>query len=71
MSPTREALHATLDTINARYGRGTLRLAAEGLGQQWQMRCERVSPCYTTRFAGLPRIGAREQEEVRLAALKK
>ncbi|MGL6071539.1 DUF4113 domain-containing protein, partial [Craterilacuibacter sp.] len=43
----------------------------EGLGQQWQMRRENVSPCYTTCFADLPRIGAREQEEVRLAAPKK
>lgn len=53
-----ERLMRTLDTINARYGRGALRLAAEGLEKPWQMRRERLSPRYTTDWAGLGRVGA-------------
>ena len=39
-----------LDEINYRYGSSTLRLAAEGIRKDWQMRREKVSPCYTTSF---------------------
>ncbi|RQW27273.1 Y-family DNA polymerase [Rhodobacteraceae bacterium CH30] len=56
-SPNTAALMHALDSINHRYGRGTLKLAAEALGQRWQMRRERVSPCYTTRFDQLLRVG--------------
>ncbi|TIC80535.1 DUF4113 domain-containing protein [Crenobacter intestini] len=56
-SPNTAALMNTLDAINQRYGRGTLKLAVEEMGQRWQMRRERVSPCYTTRFDQLPRVG--------------
>ena len=40
----------SLDEINYRYGSTTLRLAAEGIKKSWQMRREKVSPCYTTSF---------------------
>lgn len=53
--PARQALMRTLDKINAAYGRGTLVLAAAGLGAKpWHMRQERRSPRYTTRWAELP-----------------
>lgn len=44
---------------NLRYGRGTLRLAAEGYSKPWSMKSQRKSPCYTTRWSELPvvRIG--------------
>ena len=58
--PNATALMNTLDAINQRYGRGTLKLAAETLGQRWQMRRDRVSPCYTTRFDQLPRVGCKK-----------
>ncbi len=45
---------AVLDQINARWGRGTLRLAREGFEQPWAMRQDRCSPAYTTRWADLP-----------------
>ena len=45
---------AVVDQINARWGRGTLRLAREGFAQLWAMRQERRSPAYTTRWDDLP-----------------
>ncbi|NDV12997.1 Y-family DNA polymerase [Crenobacter caeni] len=54
--PARQALLGALDTVNHRYGRGTLRLGAEAIGHGWQMRREHASPCYTTRFDQLPTV---------------
>ncbi|MCZ2148203.1 MAG: Y-family DNA polymerase [Bryobacterales bacterium] len=48
------ALMRVMDRINACWGRGTLRLAAEGVHQGWRMRRGMMSPCYTTRWAELP-----------------
>ena len=45
-----------IDRANARWGRGTLKLAAEGVRKPWQMKRERVSPSYTTRWDELPRV---------------
>jgi len=45
-----DSLMKSLDEINYRYGSSTLRLAAEGISNEWQMRREKVSPCYTTSF---------------------
>ena len=47
-------LMSTLDGINARWGRGTLRLAAEGIDQAWTMSRGRKSPCFTTGWDELP-----------------
>ncbi len=49
----------TLDCINARWGRGTLRLAAEGVDYGWQMKRGNLSPGYTTEWADLPVAKAR------------
>jgi len=43
-------LMCTLDRINQRMGNGTLRLASEGIEQNWKMKSGRKSPCYTTRW---------------------
>jgi len=48
------ALMRAMDRVNAQWGRGTLRLAAEGVRQGWRMRRGMMSPCYTTRWAELP-----------------
>jgi DNA polymerase V len=40
---------AALDSVNARYGRDALRLAATGLERSWGTRHHRLSPRYTTR----------------------
>lgn len=53
--PRHQALMQALDKVNATYGRGTLVLAAAGLGaKSWHMRQERRSNRYTTRWAELP-----------------
>ena len=39
-----------LDAINAKYGRDTIKVAAQGLGGKWKLWQERLSPCYTTRW---------------------
>lgn len=40
----------TLDQINSKYGRDTLKIAVQGSGQKWKLRQEKLSPCYTTRW---------------------
>jgi DNA polymerase V len=44
----RERLMATIDTINRRMGRATIRSAAEGHTHAWKMRSAYRSPSYTT-----------------------
>ena len=47
--PARSAkVMQALDTVNARYGRGTLRPLATGIKRGWSTRHERLSPRYTT-----------------------
>ena len=53
----RSALMGTLDKLNDRYGRGTLKLASEGLAgdkRTWAMRQERRTPHYTTMWDDVP-----------------
>ena len=52
-------LMATLDVINQRWGRGTLKIAAEGVAKPWQMKRQRLSPRYTTDWESLPFVMAR------------
>ena len=48
--PARSArLMAALDGVNARYGRGTLRVLATGIERSWGTRHQKLSPRYTTR----------------------
>ncbi len=58
VDPEREAkeqrLMAAADALNLHYGRGTVRMATAGMRQDWQMRRERMSPCYTTRLEDVP-----------------
>lgn len=54
-----EKLMGALDLINQRYGRGALRLAAEGIDRSWQMRRGNLSPAYTTSWDGLAVVKAR------------
>ncbi|MCE2984849.1 MAG: DUF4113 domain-containing protein [Burkholderiales bacterium] len=46
----------TLDRLNTRFGRGTVRLSSAGLTRQWEMRQERKSPAYTTDWDQLPGV---------------
>lgn len=47
-----------MDSINAKWGRGTVRISAEGLSKAWQMRRGRLSPAYTTAWEDLPLVRA-------------
>lgn len=52
-------LMASMDAINQKWGRGALRLAAEGSEQPWQMKREYLSPGYTTDWNELPGVLAK------------
>ncbi|WP_137887706.1 translesion error-prone DNA polymerase V subunit UmuC [Pseudomonas sp. 2FE] len=51
--PNSEQLMRVMDAINAKQGRGTLRLACDPVGGSWSMRRELLSPAYTTSWMGL------------------
>lgn len=48
-------MHA-LDSLNQRYGRGTVKLSTQSAGLSWQMRQDSKSPAYTTDWEGLPAV---------------
>ncbi|MDY6934318.1 MAG: Y-family DNA polymerase [Spirochaetota bacterium] len=52
------AIMKTIDYINARWGRNTVRYAAEGSGKPWQMRRSYLSKGYTTRWQDIPLVKA-------------
>lgn len=47
---------AALDAINAKFGRGTIKSAAEGTQKVWRMRRDMISPSYTTNWLELMRV---------------
>lgn len=49
-----QRLMQALDRLNERYGRGAVKISTQGVYKEWQMRQERKSPCYTTRWDDLP-----------------
>lgn len=49
---------ATMDALNARFGRGTVFLAATGIERGWKLLAEHHSPRYTTRLADVPTVRA-------------
>jgi DNA polymerase V len=49
----REKIMATMDAINQRYGRQTLKLGSEGFNAPWTMKQNFKSPCYTTNWDDL------------------
>lgn len=48
--PKRRAAWGALDKINAEYGTGTVRFAAEGVARGWRPKSERRTPRYTTEW---------------------
>lgn len=44
----RGRLNAAVDTLNGRYGRGTIALAGAGIQKGWKLKAEMRSPQYTT-----------------------
>ncbi|MES3017701.1 MAG: Y-family DNA polymerase [Bacteroidota bacterium] len=53
---TNNKVSALMDKLNGHYGRGTLRLAAEGFEKKWSMRRRYLSPDYTTDWASILRV---------------
>lgn len=51
-----DSLMKTLDRINRRYGRDTVRLGSEGLSGRWSMRQHLLSPAYTSSWSALPKV---------------
>jgi len=51
-----EKVMSALDTINQKYGAGTVFIAAQGIRKPWTMRQHFKSPAYTTRWEDLPVI---------------
>ncbi len=49
-----DKLMLALDTLNQRFGRGTVKVSTQGAYQDWQMRQEWKSPNYTTSWAEVP-----------------
>ena len=59
-SDERKSLMHTIDALNQRFGRHSIRTAdqdAAGNNAGWRMKRERLSPCYTTQFAQLLQVG--------------
>lgn len=50
----RERLMLTLDKVNCKEGRGTMRFASKSVDHRRRMRRENVSPAYTTRWEEVP-----------------
>ena len=55
--PKSKAVMMVLDQANRSFGKGALKLGSEMLADNWHMNRNRLSPCFTTRFKDLPRIG--------------
>ncbi len=48
VTPKSDQLMATLDSINKKMGKESIKLASEGFSRPWKMKQENKSPCYTT-----------------------
>lgn len=55
-APENHKLMHALDTLNARYGRGSVKVSTQGGHKGWQMKQERKSPNYTTSWTDVPRV---------------
>lgn len=56
-APDRSKLMTALDSLNPRYGRGTVVVGSSGAGEQprrWTMKQERPTPRYTTSIQEIP-----------------
>ena len=54
----RHRLMLAVDTVNESFGRMKIHLAINGFERKWQLKQERLSPCYTTRMDELIRVSA-------------
>ena len=49
----RENINIAVDKVNSLMGKNKVHLAVQGSGRKWKIKQERLSPCYTTRFADI------------------
>ena len=49
----RKNINIAVDKINSLMGEDKVYLAAQGNSRKWKLKQEKLSPCYTTRFADL------------------
>ena len=49
----RENINIAVDKVNSLMGKNKVHLAVQGNGRKWKIKQERLSPCYTTRFADI------------------
>ena len=66
-----KGLMEALDRVNRAYGRGTVKLLAEGCEAEWAMKAEKRSPRYTTRLEEIPNcVTALKSPPVKLRSTK-
>lgn len=53
-SPRDARLMSTLDQINLKMGKMAIRLASDGIGQNWKMKAGNKSPAYTSKWDEIP-----------------
>ncbi|MBN2100492.1 Y-family DNA polymerase [Candidatus Dojkabacteria bacterium] len=51
---TNKKIMETIDRLNLRWGRATIKTAAEGIKQEWKTKMEKRTPRYTTRWDEIP-----------------
>lgn len=51
-----KAVMSVMDRINAKYGKDTLQYASSGSMKNWEMRRDKMSPQFTTRWADIPGV---------------
>ena len=56
-NPKSSALMSTMDSINQKLGRETIKLASEGFRRPWKMKQGNKSPAYTTKWTEVPVVG--------------
>ena len=53
-NPKSEVLMKTMDSINLKMGRESIKLASEGFKRPWKMKQGNKSPNYTTQWSEIP-----------------
>ena len=51
-----DELMATMDKINQKMGKASIKLAGEGINKPWKMKQDNKSPCYTTKWEEIPAV---------------
>jgi DNA polymerase V len=57
INPKTASLMLAMDSINKKMGKESIKLASEGFKRPWKMKQENKSPCYTTRWDEIVKVG--------------